>query len=157
MKRVFISVALIPMLLFACSDQKIDTTKAREEMEAREIKVVSDAQILEEAMKLGAKLSEQFSISETKDSLSFNLGTDTVHQKAYYLFDEPNELNGKEEQLFEAYAYNKKNGLASEPNIQKLENGTVLLYTRPMVYKDSTIGMWSIKLNRKDIVLSIHN
>jgi len=157
MKRVFTVIVLFQLVLNSCGDQKIDTTKAREEMEAREIKVVSDAQILEEAMKLGRELSKQFSITQTSDSLRIDLGLDTLHQKAYYLFDSPNDLNDKEKQLFEAYSYNQKNGIESEPNVQKLENGTVLLYTKPMVFQDSTIGMWSIKLSRKAIVLGINN
>lgn len=157
MKRVFSIGLLFQLFLLSCGNQKIDTTAAREEMEAREIKVVSDAQIIEQAMKLGSELSSAFLAEENDGEFSFDLGSDTTYEKAYYLFEETNNLEGKELQLFEAYNYNRNNGMKSEPNVQKLENGTLLLYTSPIIYKDSTLGMWSIKFSRKEIVLSIED
>ena len=156
MLRKFSFFAFTTALLWSCGDQKIDTTKAREEMESREIKVVSDAQIIEQAMKLGGEVAEKFQVSETEEGFEVAFGTDSTYQSSFYLFDEANELSGKELQLFQAYNYNRKNGIASEPNVQKLEEGKTLLYTKPMSFKDSTIGMYSIKFSRKQIVLSIN-
>ncbi len=155
MLRKFSLLALSSFILWSCGDQKIDTTKAREEMEAREIKVVSDAQIIEQAMKLGGEVAEKFQVNETEEGFEIDFGADSVYQKAFYFFDEANELSGKELQLFQAYNYNRKNGITSEPNVQKLEDGITLLYTSPMQLGDSTIGMYSIKFSRKQIVLSI--
>lgn len=157
MKRVLTIFILFPLLLSSCGDQKIDTTAARKEMEAREIKVVSDAQIIEQAMKLGNEVSKQLKVSLSKTEYFIELGKDTTYQRNYYLFARPNELEGKELQLFQAYNYNRKNGISSEPNIQKLDDGKTLLYTKPMTFGDSTIGMWSIRFSRKEIVLSIDN
>lgn len=146
---------IISTFLVSCGDQKIDTTKAREEMEAREIKVVSDAQIIEQAMKLGNEVSNQLKLFSTENGFTFDLGNDTIYQKNYYLFDSSYNLRDKELQLFQAYNYNRKNGIKSEPNVQKLEEGKTLLYTTPIQHGDSVIGMWSIKFSRKEIVLSI--
>ncbi|WP_420384682.1 hypothetical protein [Roseivirga sp.] len=157
MKRSLIIMISISALLFSCGDQKIDTTQARKEMEAREIKVVSDAQIIEKAMDLGNSVSEKFSIEKSDTGYSVSFGNDSLYQKAYYLFDQEHNLTGKELQLFQAYDYNRKNGIPSETNIQKLEGGVKLLYTKPMIISDSTIGMWSILFSRKEIVLSIDN
>lgn len=157
MKRVLTIFILFPLLLSSCGDQKIDTTAARKEMEAREIKVVSDAQIIEQAMKLGNEVSKQLKVSLSKTEYFIELGKDTTYQRNYYLFARPNELEGKELQLFQAYDYNRKNGISSDPNIQKLDDGKTLLYTKPMTFGDSTIGMWSIRFSRKEIVLSIDN
>ncbi|NVK84701.1 MAG: hypothetical protein HWE21_10295 [Cytophagia bacterium] len=157
MKRVLTIFILFPLLLSSCGDQKIDTTAARKEMEAREIKVVSDAQIIEQAMKLGNEVSKQLKVSLSKTEYFIELGKDTTYQRNYYLFARPNELEGKELQLFQAYNYNRKNGISSNPNIQKLDDGKTLLYTKPMTFGDSTIGMWSIRFSRKEIVLSIDN
>jgi hypothetical protein len=44
--------------------------------------------------------------------------------------DKPNK---DEVPLLEAYEYNAENGIKSEPNIQKIENGDVLLYTKAIV------------------------
>ncbi|MDX5340799.1 MAG: DUF3365 domain-containing protein [Cyclobacteriaceae bacterium] len=38
-----------------------------------------------------------------------------------------------EEPILEAYEYNAENGLQSDPNIQKLKNGEILLYTKAIV------------------------
>lgn len=157
MKRVLTIFILFPLLLSSCGDQKIDTTAARKEMEAREIKVVSDAQIIEQAMKLGNEVSKQLKVSLSKTEYFIELGKDTTYQRNYYLFARHNELEGKELQLFQAYNYNRKNGISSDPNIQKLDDGKTLLYTKPMTFGDSTIGMWSIRFSRKEIVLSIDN
>ena len=157
MKRVLSIAVLLPLFLYSCGDQKIDTTAAREEMEAREIKVVSDAQILEQATKLGKELSAEFKVISSDQGIEFSFGKDTIYQKAHYLFGESNTLTGKELELFKAYDYNTKNGIASEVNVQKLDEGKTLLYNSPIQLGDSTIGIWSIKFSRKEIVLSIKN
>ena len=48
--------------------------------------------------------------------------------------DQPQD---SEIQILEAYEYNAENGIESEPNIQKLENGEVLLYTKPIIISSS--------------------
>lgn len=156
---------LFPLLLlfslYSCGDQKIDTTKARQEMEDREIKVVSDAEIVERAMEIGLNISKDFSIQVVPEPLSETLvlntdfGTDSLYQKHRYFFDDPEDLSGKALQVFEAYRYNRENSIVSEPNLQKLNDGKVLYYTTPM-YADSVIvGMWAIEIPRKRVVLSI--
>jgi hypothetical protein len=44
--------------------------------------------------------------------------------------DAPDEL---EFPLLDAYAYNAENNIKSDPNIQKIQGGEVLLYTKPIV------------------------
>ncbi len=39
--------------------------------------------------------------------------------------------------ILEAYEYNAENGIKSDPNIQKIQNGEVLLYTKPIVISNS--------------------
>ena len=58
---------IILSVFVACSDRKIDTTAAKEEMKAREIKVIPEAQILEKTKELGDNMIAGFSIS-LKDS-----------------------------------------------------------------------------------------
>ena len=155
MSRFYLLSYLLMFCLLSCGDQKIDTTKAREEMEAREPKKVSEAQILDQAMKVGNEESNAFLVSEGESGLVFSLGNNIDSKKAYYLFGEANDLTGKAKQLFEAYDYNRKNNLSSEANVQQLDEGKTLLYTKPIIHNDSTLGMWSILFSRKEIVLSI--
>jgi hypothetical protein len=44
--------------------------------------------------------------------------------------DQPTE---EEKALLDAYEYNAEQGIKSDPNIQKFENGEVFLYTKPIV------------------------
>ncbi len=162
MSRNYLFLPILLFCILSCSDQKIDTTKAREEMEAREIKVVSDARILDQAMDLGNELSKSFSLEAIPEPITetyvFNIdfGTDSLYQKDYYFFDMADQLSGKSLMVLEAYKYNRDNGIQSEPNVQKIENGVKLLYTKPMMANDTTlVGMWSIIFSRKQIVLSI--
>lgn len=160
----FLLIAIGSICLFGCGDQKIDTSKAKAEMEAREIKKVSDAQIQEEAMKLGDKISADFYLSATPEPISetyvFNIryGQDSIFVKDHYFFDDPRDLSGKALQLFEAYLYNSNHGLKSKANLQKINGGRILLYTKPMLANDTTqVGMWTIEIPRKTVVLGIKN
>lgn len=152
---------LLPTFFFfsACTDQKIDTTQARKEMESREIKVVSEAQIIQETMRLGQSLIKSFSVDSIRNetSLSYRVGygEDTLWKKTHYLFNETYDLKGKLFEVFDAYQYNWEEGIASEPNVQKLAGGTELLFTAPMTFNGQNIGMWAITFPRKQIVLGI--
>lgn len=144
---------------FACTDQKIDTTLARKEMEAREIKVVSEAQIMRETMRLGKELIRSFEVqalNATEDiRYKVDYGSDTLWEKTFYLFEQTYDLEGKRFEVFDAYKYNWEEGLPSEPNVQKLAGGTQLLFTAPMMNEGKTIGMWAITFPRKEVVLGI--
>lgn len=49
----------------------------------------------------------------------------------------PNDLPDEEEfPILDAYTYNSENGIQNEPNIQKIQNAEVLLYTRAIVIQD---------------------
>lgn len=160
MKKPLVSILLI-FTLISCGDQKIDTTKAREEMENREIKVVSEAEIIERALEIGNTLYKSFSIEVVPEPITktyvinTNFGNDSIYQKHRYLFDDPEDLGGKPLQVFEAYRYNRDNGLVSEPNVQKLDDGKMLYYTAPMYADSLMVGMWAIEIPRKKVVLSI--
>ncbi len=160
MKRLLLLTTLV-FITVSCGNQKIDTTKAREEMEDREIKVVSDAEIIERAMEIGKILTEEFKLEVIPEPLSgtyvinTDFGPDSVYQKHRYLFDDPEDLSGKRLQVFEAYLYNRENGIVSEANIQKLDDGKMLYYTSPMIADSIVVGMWAIEIPRKKVVLSI--
>lgn len=158
MKRALVYL-FVSLVIVGCGDQKIDTTKAREEMEAREIKVVSDARIIEEAQKIGDLISREFKISAANDKLDalrVDYGTDSLFEKNYYFFEDPKDLQGKALELFEAYKYNRDNGLEPFSNVQKLDNGETLLYTNAMLLNDTTFaGIWTIRIPRKHVVLNI--
>lgn len=47
-----------------------------------------------------------------------------------------NAPSGEELPILDAYAYNFENGLENEPNIQQLQNGETLLYTKAIVIQE---------------------
>jgi len=161
MKNIILLIFCL-FLLPSCGNDKIDTAGAKAEMDAREIRIVSDADIQEEAMKIGEKISADFYLSATPEPLSgtyilnIRYGKDSTFVKDHYFFDEPRGLAGKGLQIFEAYLYNSEAGLKSDPNVQKIDDGRMLLYTKPMIANDTTVvGMWTIEIPRKTVVLSM--
>ncbi|MFY0591698.1 hypothetical protein [Roseivirga sp.] len=163
MKNITVFIILL-LLLQSCGNQKIDTAGAKAEMDAREIRVISDAEIQEEAMKMGNEISSDFRLSALPEPISdtyvlnIRYGNDSLYVKDHYFFDEPRDLSGKAKQIFDAYLYNSEAGIESEANVQKIDDGKILLYTTPMIANDTTaVGMWTIELPRKKVVLNIKN
>ncbi len=151
----FISVLLI---LFACSDGKVDTSKVQAEMKAREVKVVPEAKILERAFALGDSLLK--TVDQTK-GLSKAWGVyqswkidDVTINCSIYSLKTMYDMEEKEKQVFDAYRYSAQNKQTADPNIQRLP-GEVMVYNAPYVKDGQLVGMWSIKLPRKSIILSL--
>lgn len=123
-----------------------------------EVKKLSDFEIIEEAMVWGDSISK-----EAQDQLMSNLqkavaekGVDgaveycnvnatsilnevadkygivirRVSNRYRNPADKPNE---DEKPLLEAYEYNAENGIKSEPNLQKIDNGEAYLYTKSIM------------------------
>lgn len=132
MKRLLLFFAAIS-LLTSCSDQKIDTTKAREEMESREIRRVTDGEIVKKAFEMGA----------SEDVKGQFVAIDSIDQ-----------FSGKTFEVLDAYAYNYENDLESEPSVQILEGDTVLLYAQPQEIEGRK-GVLIKMLSKKDLILNM--
>lgn len=158
MKRIS-TLLLIVLLLNSCGDQKIDTARAKAEMDAREIKKVSEAEIVTEAMRLGRKVSKSFQVEISKEG--DNKFKSVVFEKKgsfeadHYFLDQPNDLEGKALAIFQAYQYNAENNIESEDIVQKLEDGDTFLYSKPSELNGKLVGVWTILFQRKDLVLNI--
>ena len=163
MKKLFtVKIGLSTLLSFwivGCGPQERVSKEVFEEANRHlEVKRISEAQILEEAMVWGDSISLeaqkelinklQTSISEVgipgaiefcntnalsildQISQSHQVDIRRVSNKYRNPSDQPDE---SELPILEAYEYNFENKLESEPNIQKLNGGEVLLYTKPIV------------------------
>lgn len=131
--KAHISFLLLLFLGLSCGDQKIDTRKAREEMESREIKRVSEGEIIEKALEMG--------------------NSDAMGGR-FVAFDAIDEFKGKSFELLDAYAYSFKNDIDSDASVQILEGDTVILYAKPMIV-DEVNGVQIKMISRKEIVLAI--
>ena len=150
-----ISILIIVLCAFNCSNKRVDTKAAFEGMKSQEIQVVSDAAIIDKAMSLGDSLSSILNVSLEGEKLSWSQPDSGETQVVGLLFNQENTLTGKERSMFEAYLYNTKNNIKSSSNVQFLEDPKFVLYSKAMVYNGKEVGMWSIKIPRKTIVLSV--
>ncbi len=152
-----LNIVFLILVSIACSDQKIDTTKAREGLKSQEIQVVSDADILEKAMEIGKQDLKIESISLGENgTLNIRLAQTSKYNpnEVFFAFEQANPLEGKSKEVFEAYAYNHENDLASSPNVQFGEEKQFIIYTAPVVFDGSEVGIFLVQIPRKDIVLT---
>ena len=137
-------------LLSSCGNGKVDTSQLKDEMKSREIRRISEADIIERTLILGKALSQSGGpIHIVKDKK----GTRVARA---YAFQYPNDLVEKEAAVFEAYRYNAENKLEAEPNAQKLP-GDFIAYNAPIWIEGEMKGMWSVHFSRKFVVLSIED
>lgn len=145
--------------MLGCSSEKtVDRQIFREIQKSTEIKKVNEADLLEFTMKWGDQISgeAQKALVETLQKAIAEQGVSgavefchaealpitrevaekhrvtirRVSQKNRNPANSPTEV---EANLLEAYAYNVAQGLENQANIQKLENGEILLYTKAIV------------------------
>lgn len=188
---LYFLVFLIAGMSYACnfSLEKRRPESVEKNLPNREVKVVSDIEITNQALKVGKEIVEVLS-SALSDSLQANtigpncrIYTEALDslQKQYLVSAARLTAMEKtdsetEKQVFEAYEYNVENGESLGSNIQKENGGAVLLINEPIIlnqsmclschgegsaasselnqsYKqDAFMGMWSIRISRKEIV-----
>ncbi len=152
---------LIPVVLFSCNfdKNKVDRSQFEEEISNREIKRVTDVQILEQAYKIGDSISKNSqkaiggklkmaiqqggivsalgycnaSVSGIVDSLKTKYNAD-IKRTSLKLRNPNNAPNNKEKQLLEAYQYSFDKKSPIKEGTQVLENGDIL-YTKPIFMK----------------------
>ncbi len=154
-----ISLCILIFFVTSCGPQERVSKEVFDAVNDKmEVKKLSDFEIIEEAMVWGDSIS-----IEAQNQLMSNLqkavaekGVDGAVEycnvNATAILDEvadkygvsirrvsnryrnpTDKPNVDEVPLLEAYEYNAENGINSEPNIQKIENGDVLLYTKAIV------------------------
>ncbi|MBC6367686.1 DUF3365 domain-containing protein [Algoriphagus sp. AK58] len=158
MKKLFFLIIVV-WAMFSCGPQERVSKETFEEVNRNmEVKRLTEVEIIQEAMVWGDSISLeaqsllisnlQKAISETgvQGAIEFcNLNALPIIrdlEKEYSIqirrvsnryrnpIDAPNQ---EELPLLEAYEYNAESGIKSDPNIQKLQNGEVLLYTKPII------------------------
>ncbi|MFT6216712.1 MAG: hypothetical protein ACJAS3_003127 [Roseivirga sp.] len=152
-----LSPLFILLFVFACSDQKIDTKKAREGLKSQEIQVVSDANILEKATEMGNQYLALKSIDFTPEGLYKIELQDSIRflpSEIFLPYGIEVALSGKAKDVFDAYNYNYENGIKSSSNVQFGADKKFIIYTLPVNYEDKEVGIFLIQILRKEIVLS---
>lgn len=151
-----ICILFILIGLYGCgSNERVSKEVFEEVNKSMEIKKVNEADVIREAMKWGDEISNEAQ-SQLITALQNAIGEkgipgaiDFCNVKALPILDEVgSKYNVKirraskryrnpedkpldfEELILDAYAYNQENDIPNEPNIQKLENGEILFYTK---------------------------
>lgn len=162
MKKIIFTICLFPFL-FACnSNEKISKDIFEEVNKSMKVKKLSEVEILDEAMAWGEEISTeaqnqlisalQKAIAEkgVPEAIEFchiealpilqkvSVENKVTIKRASIAYrnpaDKPTEY---EAAILDAYAYNAENDIKNEPNIQKLENGEILLYTKAIQIPNS--------------------
>jgi hypothetical protein len=158
MKKIVISL-LVSGFFVSCGPQERVSREAFEEVNKNmEVKRLTEVEILEAAMSWGDSISaeaQQQLISNLQKAIEEKGVPGAVEycnvqalpileevgskyqvsiRRASNRYRNPGDQPTEEEKaLLDAYEYNAENGIKSDPNIQKFENGEVFLYTKPIV------------------------
>jgi hypothetical protein len=160
MKQYYFWIGLGAIILTACEGKLSDKQRKemREAQKQQEIKIVTDAQIMEAALAHGKMVLASIENSGKNAAQK----TDSIGKatKSIVRWLEPSSTNARliENQLIEAYLVSAATGSSPE-NIQETENDS-LVYTKPVIREmpDGSVtvkGMWSIWFSKKQIVASI--
>lgn len=155
-KTLLWPIFIVIGLSLACeSEKKVNSEAVNELKKSSEIKRIKEADIINQAMKWGDEISKeaQESLMGTLQNAIAEKGVagavEFCNQEALPITQEiadkygisirrvsflnrnpANEPNKQEKNLLEAYHYNVENKIESQPNIQKIDDGSTLLYTK---------------------------
>ncbi|MCY7351208.1 MAG: hypothetical protein LH606_11155 [Cytophagaceae bacterium] len=148
---------LIVFAFGACDPKKIDTKGMAQEMRNREPKRITPSQLAVLAAERGSQLAD--SLNRLPDSprdtaVVNNLARHYGAEVRFLTLDKPDaDPDPKVREVLAAYRYSAQNHLSAEPNLQKLKDGAVWLYTAPVLQSDSLAGLWMITFSRKELIL----
>lgn len=147
------------------SEQEVNRKKLIEGLNDHRVKRVTEQQIHTEAYVQGKQIVEVLDLKQ-QDTLFWSssqgrafldsLNGSFAHGGIQLLtknFAAP-EVNQDQQAILEAYQYSSDQGQLPGDNVQSFEDD-YLLYTAPIIKDNVFIGMWSIKLSRKELVRSL--
>ncbi|KEO73657.1 Tll0287-like domain-containing protein [Anditalea andensis] len=143
-------------ILFSCNTEERVSREVFDNVKRESaVKRISEVQIVEKALAMGNEISDEAQeqlMSTLQNAIEENglvgalnfcqaealpivksTGSDygvEIRRVSNRFRNPADQPKADEEVLLGAYEYNHEAGIASEPNIQKLQNGEVLLYTR---------------------------
>jgi len=153
--RLLSAILLFPVLLACESEKKINREIIEEINKLSEVKKVNEADMISFAMKWGDEISieaQQNLISTLQKAIAdhgisgavefcqaealpitHEVGKKhkvTVKRVSLQPRNQANTPSDVEKNLLEAYSYNVENNIENKPNIQKIDAGETLLYTK---------------------------
>lgn len=137
-----LAISYLLIGIMGCNNERVDTRAVVQEMRDRQIKRVSQAQVMALADDWGKNIAKQLKKNavasllnnQLKDSLSKAYGAN-VQFLSPRNFDLPS-LDELERQVLDAYQYNADKKLPQSDNIQRLPDQQTLLFTAPVQWND---------------------
>ncbi|MEN2282876.1 DUF3365 domain-containing protein [Algoriphagus sp. SE2] len=148
---------LLTALIISCGPRERVSKEVFDEVNKNmEVKRLTESEIIQEAMIWGDSISasaqkklisnlqkaiEEGGIvhaiefcNENANQLTNNLEGILIRRVSTKNRNPTNFPDSQESPILDAYTYNSENNLESEPNIQKIENGEVYLYTKAIIF-----------------------
>lgn len=168
-------ITILFFLTMACHEQNKNKVSPAELMKAREIKKVSEAEILQKGDLIGNEVLKHLNSLEVKhinsDTMQcdFNqwMGLDSLKENydvdIQRISSKSSQLSELELQLLSAYQYNLENELEATASIQKLDAKTII-FAFPVDVKSMTYTfcldslekqeahIWSIRIPIKEVI-----
>jgi len=151
-------IIILPILIFSCGPQERISKEAFDDVQRNnDVKRITEVAILEEAMVWGDSITQEAQtqlLAQLQQAIAANghagalnfckvnalpilKSLETKHavtlrrvsSRPRNPLDAP---NADEIPLLDAYSYNAENNISADPSIQKLQQGEVFLYTKPI-------------------------
>lgn len=141
-------LCLLALLLTGCEFRRVDTQGMAQEMRDRKIKHVTPSQLTTLANLWGNRITEQLNEDlltslqnpALLDSLQRAYGA-TIRFETLGVLARPG-LDPKARDVYEAYQYTARQRQVPDPNVQKLQGDTLLLYTAPVLLTPELGTRW---------------
>ena len=140
------------LLCQSCKMKRLDTSHVAEEMKNLEVKRITPAQISLFANEWGTEIVDYLGKNKSNIANVDSLGA-LFHATIKKL--DLNHINlvsldKKEQEVIEAYQYSIQNNQPIVPNLQKLTNEEIQLFTAPVAGEKTQI--WRIEFTKKEII-----
>jgi len=156
-------ILIIPILIISCGPQERISKEVFDDVQRNnDVKRITEVAILEEAMVWGDSITQEAQaqlIAQLQQAIAANghsgaidfckvnalpilksLETKyavTLRRVSSRPRNPADTPNADEIPLLDAYSYNAENNISSDPSIQKLQQGEVLLYTKPIMLSNA--------------------
>ena len=162
MKKIFYLLFVLTAICSCNSNERVSKEVFDDVNRSMKVKKLSESQILEEAMKWGEEISTeaqtqligalQNAIAEkgVEEAIRFcnvqalpilaEVGDKynvSIRRASNDYRNPEDQVKDYEAEILDAYAYNTENAIKNEPNIQKLDNGEFLLFTKAIQIPNS--------------------
>ncbi len=165
MTRFNLFIPFFLIFLLSCGDvaeKQAIRNKTKDGLRDHRIVRITEDQIINEAFIQGDNIirqleqqSKDFEYWQTVDGQSV---LDSINRSIGHLgffvisvAESPEKLSKEETALLEAYQYSSENGQDIHENLQSIE-GDYLLFTLPISREGVFVGMWSLRLSKKNLI-----